>query len=69
MASRIPPLSFNTSGSTADQIVDRLALHLRSKVPNVFTAMTTDEISSMFGDLRDEIARLVHAHSSHEQED
>jgi hypothetical protein len=59
MTAHLPPLVLNTSGSTADQIIDRLALHLRAKVPDVFGGMTLDEINLMFGDLRDEIVRMT----------
>jgi hypothetical protein len=67
MSARLPPLVLNTSGSTADQIIDRLALHLRAKFPDVFGGMTLDQINLMFTALRDEIARLTDTHS-HEQE-
>jgi hypothetical protein len=67
MTAHIPPLVLNTSGSAADQIIDRLALHLREKFPDVFGNMTLDEINLMFTALRNEIVRLVDTHS-HEQE-
>jgi hypothetical protein len=57
-SSRIPPLSFNPSNSIADQIVDRLALHLRVKFPDVFGDKTVTEIALIFSGLRAEIDRL-----------
>jgi hypothetical protein len=67
MTAHIPPPVLNTSG-TADQIIDRLALHLRAKFPDVFGDKTLDEIALIFSTLRDEITRVVDAHSS-QQED
>jgi len=58
-ASRIPPLVLNASGSIADQIVDRLTLHLRAQFPETLGGKTLDEIALLFSNLRDEIVRLT----------
>jgi hypothetical protein len=69
MHAPVPPLTFNCGGSTADLILDRLALHLRARLPDAFGDKTLDEISLIFSDLRDEIERVLEACTYDEEED
>jgi hypothetical protein len=53
----IPPLCWH-GGDPAGFLMDRVALHLRKQVPERFGAMTLDDITLIFDELRDEIRRV-----------
>ena len=58
---RVMPAPYAPHEDPVDYILDRLALHLRASLTDVFGSMTLDEIILSFDGLHGEIKRVLSA--------